>query len=79
MTIHYIVSFFHYVLCYLWQFCVVIASCVCLSSLWSVVLESNVFYVSELTPYCLTLSEEHKLFESEMLKIIFNPKQEGLT
>ena len=76
MTIYYIVSFFHHVLCYLWQFCVVIASC--LSSLLSIVWESNIFYVSEYTLRCLTLSEEHKLFESKMLTI-FNPKQEEVT
>ena len=50
MTVHYIVSIFHHVLCYLWQFCVVIASCIVgyavLSSLWSMVWENNIFYVS---------------------------------
>jgi hypothetical protein len=79
MTIYYIVSFFHHVLCYLWQFCVVIASCICLSSLWSIVWESNIFYVSEYTLRCLTLTEEQNLFESKMLRIIFNPKQEEVT
>jgi hypothetical protein len=76
MTIHYIVGCFHHVLCYLRQFCVVIAPCICPSSLWSIVWESNIFYVSEYRLHCLTLGEEHKLFESKMLRIIFNPEQE---
>jgi len=59
-----------------------ILCCYCimyLSSLWSIEWESNVFYVCEYTAHCLTLSVEHKLFESKMLRIIFNHKQEEVT
>jgi hypothetical protein len=76
MTIHYIVSFFHHVLLLMAVLCYCIRY---LSSLWSVEWGSNVCYVSEYTAHCLKLSEEHKLFESKMLRIIFNHKQEEVT